>query len=1023
MPADMTFGVLGPLTLQVDGVEVPVPPGKQRILLAGLLLRSGRTVTADQLAEMLWGPVRPRQATVISQNYVMRLRRALGRGGDRIATRPGGYLMRVDPGEFDVTAVEEALAAAHRSAQSGAWSETAAHACAALALWRGEPLCDIDSDVLTAEEIPRLTELWFTARELRVEAGLQLGEHTEIVAQARQLAADVPLREHTQALLMRVLDKCGRRAEALQVYLDARSMLVEELGCEPGPELQAVHSEILAGNSGRGASPSGSAEPAGGPAFPVPRQLPPAVARFTGRGTELAALDALLAAPAPGTPLAMLITAIGGTAGVGKTALAVHWAHRAGWRFPGGQLYVNLRGYDLDEPVTAGDALAGFLRALGVPGEQIPDEPEERARLYRSKLAGRHVLVVLDNARDGEQVRALLPGDPGCLTVVTSRDQLAGLVATAGARRLDLSLLPLADAVGLLRSLIGRRIDDDPEAAEELAGLCARLPLALRIAAELAAARPGSPMADLVTELAAGRLDGLDAGEDRADVRAVFSWSVRQLPDDVAETFALIGLHPGQDLDPHAAAALVGTPAGHARRVLVRLQRASLLQAAGPGRYGMHDLMRAYAREQAAARYGDALCRQALTQLFDYYVGAAAAAMNTLFPAEAHRRPQIPASASALPEMQTEADARAWLDAERANLVAVTTHCAGHGWPHQVADLAGILFRYLVQGGHVLEAQTIFGHALLAAGRSGDLTAEAVARNGLGGVEMRKGHFHSAVGHYLAALELFRRLRDRAGEARVLYNLGSIEHELHNLELAADYYRQASAAYQDGGDSLGVPRALSALSGVEIEMGNYDQAAENLQVALKVFRAEDDQTHEAHALSGIGEISLARSQLTEAAGFFEQALTIYRSLGDQVGATAQMLNLGDVSLRQGNCRLAISRFEQALAEVREAGYEYGEVRMLRKLAEARHAAGQDAEARTELETAIRLAGATGNTYQQASGYRDLAESHYSAAEDEEAVRHWQRALDLYDQLNAAEADEVRARLTACQARKSPRSSL
>ena len=266
---------------------------------------------------------------------------------------------------------------------------------------------------------------------------------------------------------------------------------------------------------------------------------------------------------------------------------------------------MNLRGYDPYEPVAPGAALAGFLQALGVPGQQVPDDVEDRARLYRSSLAGRRVLVVLDNARDAEHVRPLLPSDPRCVAVITSRDTLAGLVVVDGARRLDLDVLPLTDAVALLRSLIGARVDEDPAAATRLADLCARLPLALRIAAELAASRPAMSLQELTAELAPSRLDRLDAGEERADVRAVFSWSVRQLPDDVAETFALLGLHPGEDLDAHAAAALTGTTPGQARRALGQLLGASLIQATAAGRYGMHDLLRGYAREQAAARDTD----------------------------------------------------------------------------------------------------------------------------------------------------------------------------------------------------------------------------------------------------------------------------------------------------------------------------------------------------------------------------------------------------------------------------------
>jgi tetratricopeptide (TPR) repeat protein/transcriptional regulator with XRE-family HTH domain len=753
-----------------------------------------------------------------------------------------------------------------------------------------------------------------------------------------------------------------------------------------------------------------------GPAGPVlagvPRQLPAPVPQFVGRDQELAALTQFLERAASATPATVVISAIGGTAGVGKTALAVHWAHQVAQRFPQGQLYANLRGYDPDQPVLAAEALAGFLRTLGVPGQDIPDETEDRARLYRSRLADRRMLVLLDNARDGEQVRPLLPGDPRCVAVVTSRDTLAGLVATDGAQRLDLDVLPLADAVALLRSLIGPRADDDPKPTAELAVLCARLPLALRIAAELAAARRAVPLADLVAELKADPLDCLDAGEHRADVRVVFSWSYRRLPDDVAGAFALLGLHPGADLDLYAAASLTGTSTGQARRVLRRLHRASLVQAAGAGRYGMHDLLRIYAREQAAARDPDDWCREALSRLFGYYLSAAGGAMDILYPAEAHRRPRTAPTAAVLPEMPGEADARAWLDRERANLVAVVVHCAGRGWPRHAADLSRTLFRYLMTGSHLPEAHTIYSHALHAARRSGDLAAEAEALNGLGSIAGDKGQFRDAAGHYRAALERYRRCGDRSGEARVLHNLGVTEHELHNHRSAACYYREATDAYEDAGDSLGAARVLAHLATAETELGSYEQASRHLRRALPVLRDAKDQVGEADALESIGDLNLRRDQLTQADDFYGQALTIYRRIDHPNGVAAQLLKLGDVSLRRREFRQAISYLRQALALHRGTGYQHGEIMTLRSLAGALHGIGRPAAARAELTAALRLAAETGNTYQQASAHRDLAESHHCAGEDEQARRHWQQALTLYTQVGSPEADQVRSRLRA-----------
>jgi hypothetical protein len=344
-----------------------------------------------------------------------------------------------------------------------------------------------------------------------------------------------------------------------------------------------------------------------------------------------------------------VISAIGGTAGVGKTALAVHWAHRVAGRFPDGQLYVNLRGYDPDQPVPAADALRGLLRSLGVPGQDIPPETAERAAHYRSLLAGRRVLVVLDNARSADQVRPLLPGNPACAVVVTSRDALSGLVARDGAARLDLEVLALAEAVALLRTLIGARVDAEPEAAAELASQCCRLPLALRVAAELATSRTGRSLASLTAELAdlGARLDLLEADSDPlTQVRTVFSWSCRQLDAETAQAFRLLGLHPGPDLEPYAAAALAGTTVHQAQRILAALTRAHLIQPVSPGRHGMHDLLRGFARELSATWDGGQEQHAALTHLLDHHLHTAAVAMDIMFPAERQRQPRIPQPAT-----------------------------------------------------------------------------------------------------------------------------------------------------------------------------------------------------------------------------------------------------------------------------------------------------------------------------------------------------------------------------------------
>jgi tetratricopeptide (TPR) repeat protein len=658
---------------------------------------------------------------------------------------------------------------------------------------------------------------------------------------------------------------------------------------------------------------------------------------------------------------------------VGKTALAVQWAHQVAELFPDGQLYVNLRGYDPAEPVTAADALAGFLRGLGVPGTDIPADGDERAARYRSLLAGRRVLVLADNASSADQVRPLLPGAPGCVAVVTSRDALSGLVARDGAQRLDLDRLPIADAVEVLRALIGSRVDDDPAAALALASACACLPIALRVAAELAAARPAVPLAGLAAQLAdqQRRLDLLDAGGDPATaVRAVFSWSYRNLGPDTARAFRLTGLHPGPDLDAYAAAALTGTTIEQAGKLLGQLDRAHLIQPAVPGRHGMHDLLRGYARELAAAYDVEEERRAALTRLFDHYLHTAAAAMDTLFPAEQHRRPRIPAPATPAPAVTGPAAARGWLDAHRATLVAVAAHTADHGWPGHATRLAATVFRYLDTGGHCPEAVTIHSHARHAASQTSDRAAEAAALNNLAVAEWRQGRYQQATSQLQEALALSRQNGDRTGEARALGNLGSIDCEQGSYQQAVGRHQQALAIYRYTADRFGETGALNNLSLVEERQGSYQQAVGHLQQALAMSDASGDRTVQAYALTNLGDLDLRQGSYQQAAGHLQQALALFRQAGNRVGEVVALNGLGEVSL----------------------------------------AAGQPGGARTHHATALGLAGQTGHKYQQARAHNGLARSYYKAGDPGQARHHWRQALALYTELGVPEANQVRAHL-------------
>jgi tetratricopeptide (TPR) repeat protein len=689
-----------------------------------------------------------------------------------------------------------------------------------------------------------------------------------------------------------------------------------------------------------------------------------------------------------GDGAAVPIAVLAGTAGVGKTALAVRWARRAAAAFPDGQLYVNLRGYDPGAPVTPADALAGFLRALGAAADDIPAGEDERAAAYRSLLDGRRVLVVLDNAASVQQARPLLPGCPSCLVVVTSRDSLAGLVARHGAQRLALDMLPAADAIGLLRTLIGDRVDAEPDAAVELAGQCARLPLALRVAAELAAASPDSRLSELAGELAGEqrRLDLFDAGGDeRTAVRGVFSWSYRHLPAGPARAFRLIGLHPGPDLDAYAVAALTsgtadpGTAVGlgttavtatQAKDALALLARAHLVHPVGAGRYGMHDLLRAYARQLAAGEDGADGRQAAMTSLFDYYLGVAASAMDVLVPAERHYRPRIEPIGTPAPDLATPAQARAWLDAERATLVAVALHTAGQGWPGHATRLAATLYRYLETGGHYADAVTIHGHANHAARLLGDRAAEATALTNLGIISWRQGRYQHAADYHQQSLAASAAIGDRRGEAMALANLGTV------------YERR----------------------------GRYRQAAHCHQRALAAFQSVGDRTGEARALGNLGSVAGREGEYEQAVGWYQQALTVFRETADLTGEASALPDLGIAYQRQGRYEEAVGCYQRALALFRETGDRTGEAEARNGVAEILLATGRPDEASVAYTAALALAGQLGDTYEQARAHNGLAAALHAAGDVSLARHHRRCALELYSALGAPEADAIRVEL-------------
>jgi DNA-binding SARP family transcriptional activator/tetratricopeptide (TPR) repeat protein len=916
------FGLLGPLLVRRAGRTPEIPLGKQRALLAALLLNANRVVPIGEIAEVLWGDEPPASARMTIQNYIKRLRKALDGDDARIATAPLGYLIRVEPGELDVSRFAAAQEAARRSARQGDWELAAAQLREALSLWRGEPLADAPSQLLAQRHVPRLAEMRLQAVEARIDADLHLRRHADVIAELRLLAGSHPLRERLHALLMLALYRDGQQGEALAAYQRARRALLEELGVEPGPELRQLEGQVLNadpalqpfpasdGHRAPAAAPPRQQTPAG-----PPRQLPAPVRHFAGRSRELGALTRLIDLACDDAPSTVVISAISGTAGVGKTALAVHWAHQVAGRFPDGQLYVNLRGYDPGQPMPAADALAAFLRALGVAGQDIPAGQDERAARFRSLLADRRMLVVLDNARHADQVRPLLPGGAGSLVLVTSRSQLAGLVAAEGAHPVTLDLLSEADALQLLARRVGpERIAAEPGAAAELIALCARLPLALAIAAARAALHPDLSLAALASELrdARGRLDALDAGDSASSVRVAFSWSYRHLPGQTARIFRLLGVHPGPDITAAATASLAGVTLADARRALPELTRANLLDEQAPGRYAFHDLLRAYAAELASAEDGLEARQAATRRMADHYLHTACAARRVLNP----RHEEITAPAQhpgVLPEdIAGYEQAMAWFDAEHRVLLAMVGHAADAGLDTHAWQLSATLMTFLYRRGTWDSLVTVQHTGLAAALRLGDSQAQAIAHTSLGEAQNLVGRYQEAHSHFMRALDLCRQAGNRVGEGRV-HNALLVHFERQDrYSDAVDHGLRALSAFRAVGDKALQAIALNNTGYCHAQLGNYQQALERCQQAMTLLQELGDRNGQAFTWDSLGFAYLRLGRRDEAVDCYQRALAIARQLGDRFNQADVLTHLGDAHLATDNPREARVAWQQAL---------------------------------------------------------------------------------------------------------------
>ncbi|MBE1583930.1 AfsR/SARP family transcriptional regulator [Nonomuraea angiospora] len=970
MESEVRFALLGPVS--VDGPEGPIALGspKQRTVLAALLLHANRTVSDDRLVDLIWGERSPRTAVSRLQVYIHELRALVGK--ERISRVGAGYRIHTGADELDLQLFEGHRAAARADAEQGRHTDAVLRLRAAAGLWRGPALAGTSAQLIRQER-PGLEDRRICALEELYDSELAAGRHAEIVGELHTAVAEHPLRERLLGQLMLALHRCERRGEALAVYRESRRRLVDELGIEPGRPLRELHQRLLRddepGSPGEGAHPA-PLPPRPEPFVARPAELPRDVPAFAARDAELAWLDECLAG---GDGVCVL----SGTAGMGKTALALHWAHRAKDRFPDGQLYLDLRGYDPHrEPLTPTAALTRLLVSLGVDPERVGGGFETQLGLYRSLLAGHSYLLVLDNARAAAQIEQLLP--PNGVALVTSRHRLGELVAFAGARQHSLGPLSEADGRALLDGVLGPAGGPaESHARGELVRACGGLPLALRIAAANAAARPEDGTAAVAAELAAGNpLAGLtvDGAKDNA-VTVAFSASYRLLAPADQRVFRLLGLVPGPDVTVAAAAAVTGLPRDAARASLRALAAAHLLEHHITDRYRFHDLVRLYAVAEAGR---DSEREPAWQRLFGHYLELGAAVAARCAPGE-----------SLLSGPQPGPDARELPSPEAADVINLLAalRCAIEREPGPaVWRLADMVRAICARTGRIGEWMEIAPPLLEAASAHDVPAVTAMLHTGMGDGLFRVGRREEAVGHLEQAVRIACESGEREGEAAARMGLSFARAWTGDLvEAMADNVR-AAQLFGELGSVPGQVRALNALGYQHHHLGRLELAEEYCRQALALSRRHDLPYAEGADLRQLGAVLLDQGRYGEAETCLRQSLALITSIGGHGAATTQ---IWISRLHWENGRWAQSRDEAlaALGVCRGQGDRLVEAAALVALADAGVRLGLTAEAADSLDLAGDLIGAGGLNWHLAYALLARARLLDALGDQEGAVRH------------------------------------
>lgn len=956
--AGLRFGVLGPVRAWRGDDPLATGSPQQRALLAALLLREGRTATAAELIDALWGEEPPSQALAALRTYASRLRKVLDAGV--LVSESGGYALR-GPRTLDLEVAQDLAAEAEKARTAGDLCHARGVLRRALALWDGEALAGVPGPYAEAQRV-RLEEWRLQLLESRLDMDLEQGCHAEAVSELTALTAAHPLRERLRELLMLALYRSGRQAEALAVYADTRRLLAEELGVDPRPDLRALQERILRADPGLAQPSAPQPEPV--VRHPRPAQLPATVPDFTGRTAFVRELGEILAS-AEGRVMA--VSALAGIGGVGKTTLAVHVAHQARSAFPDGQLYVDLQGAGprAAEPETV---LGSFLRALGTADSAIPDSLEERAALYRTVLDGRRVLVLLDNARDAAQVRPLLPGTEGCAALVTSRVRMLDL---AGAHLVDLDVMAPDEALALFTKIVGEeRVASEREAALDVVAACGFLPLAIRIAASRLAARRTWTVSVLAAKLAdeRRRLDELQAGD--LAVKATFELGYGQLEPAQARAFRLLGLADGPDISLPAAAAVLDLPLEDTEDLLESLVDTSLLESAAPGRYRFHDLVRLYARACAERDEWPPTEREAaLSRLLDFYLATAAGVYATERPGDRlvdHlERTEYPGLTFTDPTA-----ARDWLYAEANTVLALVQQCARGPMLRRAVDLLWAVKDLNESGANSRGYEAVAAAARDAAHAAGDAQAEGRARTTLTEAHLAAGRFTQAGEEVGQAALLARTVNDPALNSWVPNHQGVI------------------AVYQ----------------------GQHAEAATHLQEAITNFRSDGNLAGQASALCNLSRSHLAMGRTKSAIDLARQGVGIYDRLGHTLRGANGRYALGLALAQAGELGDAGQQFSEALEVFRDSRQRLWEGMTVFRIAEVRLSERKPAQAAALAEQSLAVLRGIGGEWRRGNVLTVLGRALHAVGQIDRAQACWRDALSIYEQLDSPEAAEVRGLL-------------